>query len=80
MAIPARWLPRLPPASEDGWLPVQYEFSEESGILRWGEYQVVADHVWARNVLGGIRSLPRDPHRADEVVARQVLRLLDHGL
>jgi hypothetical protein len=30
--IPARWLPSLPPAN--GWLPVNYEVSEESGILR----------------------------------------------
>jgi hypothetical protein len=78
--IPAQWLPRVPPASEDGWLPVQYELSEESGVLRWGEYWVDGDMVWARNAPGSLRYLPRDPHRADEVVARQVLRLLDHGL
>ena len=77
--IPAQWLPSLPPASADGWLPVYYEFNEDSGVLRQGEYRVVGDRVWARNA-AGMRFLPRDKDRADEVVARQVLRLLDHGL
>ena len=37
--IPARWLPSLPPPA-NGWLPVHYEVSEDSGILRQGEYRV----------------------------------------
>ena len=46
--------------------------------MRQGEYRVVGDKIWARND-AGIRFLRRDTHRADEVVAREVLRLLDHG-
>jgi hypothetical protein len=68
--IPAQWLPPLPEASGDGWLPVYYEFNEHSGVLRQGEYRVVADQVWARND-AGMRFLPRDKSRADEVVARR---------
>jgi hypothetical protein len=30
--IPAQWLPSLPPPA-NGWLPVDYELSEVSGIL-----------------------------------------------
>ena len=40
--IPAQWLPSLPPPA-NGWLPVRYELSEESGILRYGEYRVDGD-------------------------------------
>ena len=76
--ISAQWLPSLPPPA-NGWLPVYYEASEESGILRRGEYRVDGDRVWACND-AGMRFLPRDNNRADEAVARQVLRLLDHGL
>jgi len=76
--IPAQWLPTLPPPA-NGWLPVYYEVSEDSGILRQGEYRVVGNKIWARND-AGMRFMRRDPHRADEAVAREVLRLLDHGL
>jgi hypothetical protein len=77
--IPAEWLPPLPPVSDDGWLPVAYELSEESGILRHGEYWVVGDVVWARNDVG-MRFLPREKELADVVVARRALHMLDHGL
>jgi hypothetical protein len=53
--------------------------SEESGILRYGEYRVDGDMVWARNDVG-MRFLPREKHLDDVVVARKVLRMLDHGL
>ena len=76
--IPAQWLPSLPPPA-NGWQPVHYEVSEESGILRYGEYRVDGDMVWARNDVG-MRFLPREKHLDDVVVARKVLRLLDHGL
>jgi hypothetical protein len=76
--IPAKWLPSLPPPA-NGWLPVHYEVSEESGVLRQGEYRVDGDRVWARND-AGVRFLPRSRHRPDVVVARQVLHMLDHGL
>ena len=33
--IPAQWLPSLPPPA-NGWLPVHYEVSEDSGILAPG--------------------------------------------
>jgi hypothetical protein len=46
--------------------------------LRQGEYRVVGNKIWARND-AGMRFMRRDPHRADEAVAREVLRLLDHG-
>ena len=49
--IPARWLPSLPPPA-NGWLPVHYEVSEDSGILRQGEYRVVGNKIWARNDAG----------------------------
>ena len=77
--IPAQWLPSLPPPA-NGWHPVYYEVSEEGGIpLRQGVYRVDGDRVWARNDVG-VRFLPRERHLADVVVARRVLRLLDHGL
>ena len=76
--IPAQWLPSLPPPA-NGWHAVYYEVSEEGGILRQGEYRVDGDRVWARNDVG-VRFLPRERHLADVVVARRVLRLLDHGL
>ena len=75
--ISAQWLPSLPPPA-NGWLPVYYEVSEASGILRQGEYRVDGDRVWARND-AGVRFLPRSRHRPDVVVARQVLHMLDHG-
>ena len=77
--IQARWLPPLPSRSEEGWLPVYYEFNEDSGVLRQGEYRIVGDRVWARND-AGMRFLHRDKSRADVVVARRVLHLLDHGM
>src|SRR3954469_13374209 len=55
--IPAQWLPSLPPPA-NGWVPVYYEVSEASGILRQGEYRVDGDRVWARNDVG-VRFLPR---------------------
>jgi hypothetical protein len=76
--IPPQWLPSLPPPA-NGWLPVYYEVSEASGILRQGEYRVDGDQVWARNEVG-VRFLPREKGLADVVVARRVLHLLDHGL
>jgi hypothetical protein len=76
--IPAQWLPSLPPPA-NGWLPVHYEVSEETGTLRQGEYRVDGDRVWARNDVG-VRFLPREKHLDDVVVARRVLHLLDHGL
>jgi hypothetical protein len=77
--IPGRWLPPLPPAPADGWLPAYYELSEESGVLRQGAYRVHGDRVWARNDVG-VRFLPRERDLDDVVIARRVLRLLDHGL
>ena len=65
------------PAAACEWL--HYELSEESGILCYGEYRVYGDMVWARNDVG-MRFLPREKHLDDVVVARKVLRLLDHGL
>ncbi len=76
--IPVQWLPSLP-SPANGWQPVHYEVSEESGILRYGEYRVDGDMVWARNDVG-MRFLFREKHLDDVVVARKVLRLLDHGL
>jgi hypothetical protein len=78
--IPTQWLPPLPPAPADGWTPVHYELSEDSGILRQGEYRVDGDRVWGRNAAGSVRFLPRSKHLDDVVVARLVLHLLDHGL
>ena len=69
--IPAQWLPSLPPPA-NGWLPAYYEVSEDSGVLRQGEYRVDGDRVWARND-AGVRFLPRSRHRPDVVVARQML-------
>jgi hypothetical protein len=77
--IPAQWLPSLPPPA-DGWLPVYYEVSENSGTLRLGEYRVDGGRVWARHDVGSVRFLPREKDLADVVVARRVLHLLDHGL
>jgi hypothetical protein len=76
--IPAQWLPPLLPEPADGWMPVYYELSEESGVLRKGEYRG-GDQVWARNAVG-MRFLPRDRHQADVAVARRVLSMLDRGL
>jgi hypothetical protein len=45
VTIPAQWLPSLPPPA-NGWLPVYYEVSETSGILRQGEYRVDGDRIW----------------------------------
>jgi hypothetical protein len=56
--IPVQWLPSLP-SPANGWQPVHYEVSEESGILRYGEYRVDGDMVWARNDVG-MRFLPRE--------------------
>jgi hypothetical protein len=75
--IPAQWLPDLPP-STNGWLPVYYEVSEDSGILRQGEYRVDGDRVWARNDMG-VRFLPREKGQDDVVVARKVLQRLERG-
>src|SRR6185437_15429558 len=76
--IPDQWLPPLPlPAN--GWLPVYYEVSEDSGILRQGEYRVDGERVWARNDVG-VRFLPREKGKADVAVARQVLHLLERGM
>jgi hypothetical protein len=77
--IPPQWLPSLPPPA-NGWLPVYYEVSANSGVLRLGEYRVDGDRVWARNARGSVRFLPRDRRRSDEAVARQALQLLDHGV
>jgi hypothetical protein len=66
--IPVQWLPSLPPPA-NGWQPVHYEVSEESGILRYGEYRVDGDMVWARNDVG-MRFLFREKHLDDVVVAR----------
>jgi hypothetical protein len=63
--IPAQWLPSLPPASGDGWLPVYYEVSEASGILCQGEYRVDGDRVWARSTTGSVRFLSREKGLAD---------------
>ena len=71
--------PPLPPPA-NGWLPVYYEVSEDSGVLRLGEYRVDGGRVWARNAAGSVRFLPRSEHRADVAVARCVLHMLDHGL
>jgi hypothetical protein len=76
--IPAQWLPSLPPPA-NGWLPVYYEVSANSGVLRLGEYRVVSDRVWARIAGGSVGFLRREKRRPDEAVARQVLQLLDHG-
>jgi hypothetical protein len=77
--IPAQWLPDLPPPA-NGWQPVYYEVSEDSGVLRQGEYRVGGDRIWARNEVGSVGSLPGEKGLADVVVARRVLHLLDHGL
>jgi hypothetical protein len=77
--IPAQWLPSLPPPA-NGWQPMHYEVSEESGILRQGEYRVDGDMVWARNAAGSVKFVHRDRHRDDMAMARLLLRLLDHGL
>jgi hypothetical protein len=69
--IPGRWLPPLPPAPADGWLPVYYELSEESGVLRQGAYRVHGDRGWARNDVG-VRFLPRERDLDDVVIARRV--------
>jgi hypothetical protein len=76
--IAAQWLPSLPPPA-NGWLPVYYEVSENSGILLQGEYRVDGDRVWARNDVGLVTFLPREKDLDDVVVARRVLHLLDHG-
>jgi hypothetical protein len=76
MMIPAQWLPTLPrPAN--GWLPLHYELSEESGVLRQGEYRVDGDRVWACND-AGVRFLPPEKDLDDVAVARKVVHLLDH--
>jgi hypothetical protein len=76
--IPSQWLPSLP-SPANGWLPLYYEVSEASGILRQGEYRVDGNRIWARNG-AGVRFLPREKDLDDVVVARRVLHLLDHGM
>jgi hypothetical protein len=48
--IPTQWLPSLPPPA-NGWLPVFYEVTEASGILRQGEYRIDGYRLKARSCL-----------------------------